>query len=232
MPGTNQPSDEYLRSTDVIDSGHEDVIRFAREAAGDAADAIERAQRFFYAVRDKIVYDVRTPFFLPQHYRASNVLKRGRGFCVPKACLLCAVGRAMGIPSRLGLADIRNHGASQQIVDMMGCDIFAFHGFTEFCLEGKWVKATAAFDMPIFLRHNIAPVEFDGKHDAVYPNLTLRGEPYVDYLTYHGSFADLPLEALLDSWKKQYGEERVQLWMKAFAAAEGLEGPMWGNVSV
>jgi len=232
MSGTGRPSDEYLRPTDVIDSDHEEVIRFAREVVGETMGPLERAQKLFYAVRDKIVYDIRTPFFLAEHYRASNVLGRGRGFCVPKACLLCAVGRAMGIPSRLGLADIRNRGASKQVVDMMGCDVFAFHGFAEFYLDGKWVKATPAFDMPIFLRHNIAPVEFDGKHDAVYPSRTLKGDPYVDYLTYHGSFADLPLEALLDAWRKQYGEERVHQWMKAFAAPERLEGPIWGNLSV
>jgi len=184
---------------------------------------VERARRLFYAVRDGIVYDVRSPFFLPDHYRASSVLKRGRGFCVSKASVLAAAGRAMKIPSRLGLADIRNRGASKQVVELMGTDIFAFHGFTEFFLNGKWVKATPAFDAPIFSRHNIAPVEFDGERDVVYPSHTRNCDPYVEYLVYHGSFADVPLDALLAAWRKTYGEARVDLWMQAFKGGQLLE---------
>ncbi len=212
--------DRYLQPTEIIDSDHEDLIEFAKKVVAGATEPVEQARRLFYAVRDGIVYDVRCPFFLPDHYRASSVLKRGRGFCVPKASLLCAAGRAMKLPTRIGLADIRNRGASKQVVEMMGTDIFAFHGFVEFLLDGKWVKATPAFDAPIFLRHNIAPVEFDGEHDAVYPSHTLNGDPYVEYLVYHGSFADVPLDALLAAWRKTYGEPRVEFWMRAFE--EGL----------
>ena len=220
MTEPNAPEDRYLKPTGMIDSDHDDLIAFAKKAVDGATDPVERARRLFYAVRDGLVYDVRCPFFLPDHYRASSVLKRGRGFCVSKASVLAAAGRAMGIASRLGLADIRNHGASKQVVELMGTDIFAFHGFTEFLLNGKWVKATAAFDAPIFSRHNIAPVEFDGEHDAVYPSHTLNGDPYVEYIVYHGSFADVPLDALLAAWRKTYGEDRVDLWMKAFEAGQ------------
>jgi len=45
----------------------------------------------YYAVRDGIWYDPYYPFYLPEHYRASNVLKSGRGYCVCKASLLCAL---------------------------------------------------------------------------------------------------------------------------------------------
>ncbi len=232
MAETNAPDNRYLQATEIIDSDHEDIVRFAKRVVGEAADPVERARRLFYAVRDGIVYDVRSPFFLPDHYRASSVLNRGRGFCVPKASVLCAAGRAMEIPARLGLADIRNHGASKQVVEMMGTDIFAFHGFVEFHLKGKWVKATAAFDAPIFLRHNIAPVEFDGEHDAVYPTHTLNGDPYVEYLVYHGSFVDVPLDALLAAWRKCYGEARVEFWMSVFDNGELPARPRPDNILV
>ncbi len=210
------PDKEYLQPTSIIDSDNEEIRNFAHEATANAAGPIEQARRIFYAARDKVLYDIRTPFFLPEHYKASNVLKRGRGYCVTKACLLCAMGRALGIPSRLGLADIRNRGASTQVVEMMGTDVFSYHGFTEFYLNEKWVKATPAFDSSVFPRHNIAPVEFDGTKDAVYPSHDLSGNPYVEYITYHGSFADVPLKDLLNGWRKLYGEDRVQFWMKYF----------------
>ena len=216
MADVNMPDKEYLQPTSIIDSDNEEIVNFAQKAAANAVDPIEQARAIFYAARDSVLYDIRTPFFLPEHYKASNVLKRGRGYCVTKACLLCATGRALGIPSRLGLADIRNRGASKQVIEMMGTDVFSYHGFTEFYLNGKWVKATPAFDSSVFPRHNIAPVEFDGTKDAVYPSHDLSGNPYVEYITYHGHFADVPLEDLLNGWRELYGEDRVQFWMKYF----------------
>jgi hypothetical protein len=217
MAGPNLPGKEYLEPTSIIDSDNEEIIQFAEKAVVGAKNQIEQSQGIFYAARDTVLYDIRTPFFLPEHYKASNVLKRGRGYCVTKACLLCAMGRALGIPSRLGLADIRNSGASKQVIEMMGTDIFSYHGFTEFYLNGKWVKATPAFDSSVFPRHNIAPVEFDGIKDAVYPSHDLSGNPYVEYIRYHGSFVDVPLNDLLDGWRKHYGEDRVQFWMTYFS---------------
>jgi hypothetical protein len=217
MAGPNLPGKEYLEPTSIIDSDNEEIIQFAEKAVVGAKNQIEQSQGIFYAARDTVLYDIRTPFFLPEHYKASNVLKRGRGYCVTKACLLCAMGRALGIPSRLGLADIRNSGASKQVIEMMGTDIFSYHGFTEFYLNGKWVKATPAFDSSVFPRHNIAPVEFDGIKDATYPSHDLSGNPYVEYIRYHGSFVDVPLNDLLDGWRKHYGEDRVQFWMTYFS---------------
>ncbi len=232
MVATGAHDDRYLQPTEIIDSDHEDLIRFAKNVVAEATDPVERARRLFYAVRDGIVYDLRSPFLLPDHYRASSVLKRGRGFCVPKASVLCATGRAMKIPARLGLADIRNRCASKQVVETIGTDIFAFHGFVEFYLNGKWVKATPAFDAPIFLRHNVAPVEFDGEHDAVYPSHTLNGDPYVEYLVYHGSFADVPIDALLAAWRKQYGEARLEFWMSAVQDGQLPDRPQADTVLV
>jgi transglutaminase-like putative cysteine protease len=232
MTASNPEIEQYLRPTEVIDSDNPEIIRFARETVGDASDPVEQAKRLFYQVRDTIAYDPRTPFFLPEHYRASYVLKAGRGYCVPKACLMCAAARALGIPARLGLADIRNHGASGQLVEMMGCNLFTYHGFAELYLNGKWVKATVAFDLPIFQRHNVAPAEFDGAHDAVYPAHTLSGEPYVEYVRYHGSYADLPLDDLLAAWKATYGEDRVQFWMKAFTGSGNFKELMAADFKV
>jgi transglutaminase-like putative cysteine protease len=84
----------YLTPTEIIDSNH---------------PKIQRAVLLYLAVRDGIRYDPYTPFHLPEHYRASAVLERGRSFCVPKVSLLCALGRACAIPSRAGFATVKNH---------------------------------------------------------------------------------------------------------------------------
>jgi len=75
------------------------------------------AVHLYLAVRDGILYDPYVPFICPSIIEPAYVLKRGRSFCVPKASLLCALGRACGIPSRVGLADVRNHLATKQLID-------------------------------------------------------------------------------------------------------------------
>lgn len=204
----------YLTPTEVIDSDHPSIIAYTEKVSGAAPDPISKACALFAAVRDEVVYDPITHFYRQSHYRASNVLERKSGYCVSKACLLCALGRAAGIPARLGFADIRNHGAAPQIVEMMGTNIFTFHGFVEFFLEDRWVKATPAFDRSVHEKHNIPLVVFNGREDAVFPSHDLDGNMYVEYIRYHGVYADLPLDDLMRSFRRIYGSERVDQWIE------------------
>jgi len=204
----------FLSPTITIDSDHPAVVSFMQKTAGNEKNKRAVAVKLFNAVRDGIVYDLYAHIFYRFHYSASNTLRRKKGYCVSKACLLCALGRAAGIPSRLGLADIQNHGAVSDVVDMMGSNIFVYHGFVEFFLQGKWIKATPAFDASVCDKHNIALVTFDGYQDAVFPSHDLEGNLYVEYLKYHGSYADLPLEEIIPAYQKVYGDERVDLWLQ------------------
>src|SRR4030042_6086938 len=151
---------KFLAPTSIIDSNHRSLRDFAMETTDGSKDPVERAVKLYMAVRDSILYDPYSPFYLPEHFRASYVLKRGRSFCVPKASFLCALGRASGIPSRVGLADVRNHLATKQLIDFIGSNLFVYHGFVEFSLEGKWVKATPAFNSSLCRRHKVLPLEF------------------------------------------------------------------------
>lgn len=204
----------YLNPTEIIDSDHPSIIEYAQIVTAKAKDDISKACALFDVVRDEIKYDPLTHFYRKSHYQASQVLKRKSGYCVSKSCLLCALGRAANIPSRLGLADIRNHGASQEIMDLMGTNIFTYHGFVEFFLDGRWVKATPAFDPSVYPKHNIPIVTFDGRNDAVFPSHDLNGRPYVEYIAYHGTYADLPLDDLVRGFRKIYGDERVDMWIE------------------
>lgn len=201
---------KYLLSTYILDSDNEEVIRFAEDAAGNVVDPVETAVRLYYAVRDRIWYDPYYPFYLPEHYRASNTIKSRRGFCIPKAALLCAVGRAKGIPARIGFANVRNHLATRQLLDYMGTDIFAYHGFTEFYLEGKWVRATPAFNKELCERHNVAPLEFNGRGDSIFHAYNNDNKPFMEYIEYLGTYADVPVNAILDGWEKVYGRDHIK----------------------
>jgi len=208
--------ERYLRATEIIDSDHPDVQAFAKENLGDSRDPADKAIRLYYAVRDGIWYDPYYPFFLPEHYRASNVLKGRRGFCIPKVSLLCAAGRASGIPSRAGFATVRNHLATRQLLDFLGSNIFTFHGFTEFFLEGKWVKATPAFNRELCQRHGVAPLEFNGREDSIFQPYSTDQRRFMEYIKFHGSFSDIPVRKIIRAFQKTYGRERVRGWIEIF----------------
>ena len=206
----------YLEATDIIDSDHPDIRSFVQEKLDGAKDPVDRAVRLYYAVRDEIRYDPYYPFYMPEHYRASNVLKLRRGFCIPKVSLLCAAGRACGIPARPAFATVRNHLATQQLLDFLGTDLFVFHGFTEFFLEGKWIKATPAFNSELCERHGVKPLEFNGRKDSIFQPFNTDKQRFMEYIEFYGSYVDIPVQEIVSSFKKTYGEKRVQGWIESF----------------
>jgi len=211
----------YLVPTAIIDSDHESIMDYARKSIGGSVEPVEIAVKLYLAVRDGILYDPYAPFYLPEHYRASDVLKRGRSFCVPKASLLCALGRACGIPSRVGFADVRNHLATKQLIEFLGSDLFVYHGFTEFWLEEKWVKATPAFNSDLCKRHRVPPLEFNGREDSIFQPYNLQSQRFMEYVAFHGVYADVPVDRIVAEWEKTYGRDRVRDWIKRFEEAAG-----------
>ena len=160
----DQHFQKYLSPTAIIDNDHQTIKDYAaRVLKNTDGNPIAKAIKLYYAVRDAIWYDPYLPFFRPEHYRASNVLKKGRAFCVGKASLLCALGRVCGIPSRVGFATVRNHLATKQLLEFLGSDLFVYHGFVEFYLDHKWVKATPAFNIELCRKHSVIPLEFNGR---------------------------------------------------------------------
>ena len=212
----------YLTPTHMIDSDHPVIREYAMRTVGSSLDPVDRAIKLFRAVRDDIRYDPYSPFYLAEHYQASWVFQRGRSFCVPKASLLCALGRAWGIPSRVGFATVCNHLATRQLLDFMGSDLFVYHGFVEFYLERKWVKATPAFNRELCWRHGVDPLEFNGREDALFQPFNSRNEKFMDYLEYTGTYADIPVSAIVEGWEKAYGKDRVRRWIRMFEERGGI----------
>jgi transglutaminase-like putative cysteine protease len=206
----------YLAPTTIIDSDHKMIRDYAMETVGANTEPVEMAVKLYLAVRDNVLYDPYSPFYLSEHYRASYVLKRGRSFCVPKASLLCALGRACGIASRVGYADVRNHLATKQLLDFIGSNLFVYHGFVEFYLEEKWVKATPAFNSSLCRRHKVPPLEFNGRDDSLFQTYNLENQKFMEYVKFYGIYEDIPVDQIVAAWKKAYGEDRVRTWIKRF----------------
>ena len=195
---------KYLQPTYFIDSDSNIIKTFAKEVCQNEADPLKKAIKLYYAVRDGIKYD---PYSMEDSRSlmvASTVLQRKFGYCVAKAVVLIALARSQQIPARLGLADVRNHINSKRLRALMETDVFVYHGFVELYLNGKWVKATPAFDLGLCKKACIKPLEFDGTYDSIFHEFNTKGSKHMEYVKDHGHFSDLPYDRIMDASKEAY----------------------------
>lgn len=189
-----------------LDSDHPDVVAFAARATEGAGSDKEKAVALFNAVRDGIRYDPYRISHDPESYRASRLLAEGAGFCIPKAVLLAAAARAAGLECNLGFADVRNHLTSEKLKErMQGIDLFRWHAYVVFHLDGRWVKATPAFNIELCERFGVKPLEFDGETDALFHPFTDDGRAHMEYVLDRGAFEDLPFETIMEDFDRYYG---------------------------
>jgi transglutaminase-like putative cysteine protease len=201
----------FLAATDCIDHMHPAVQAFVAAHDDPAAAPRERAVALYYAVRDRIRYD---PYFIDLSaagLSASTCATSGRGWCVSKAVLLAACCRRIGIPARLGYADVRNHLSTARMRAIMQTDEFRWHGYTAILLDGRWVKATPAFNVELCEKFRLRPLEFDGREDSIYHPFDLEGRQHMEYLRYRGEFADLPLAEMCADFTRFYAHMMDQL---------------------
>ena len=201
----NESFQSYLQPTHYLNSDHPDIQAYAHQQVEGAVGDQEKAVRLYYAVRDQFRYNPYAFMHGDDTFVASNVLSVGEGFCVPKAILLAALGRAVGIATRLGFADVRNHLTSPKLRQLMKTDVFAFHGNTGFYLNGQWVKCTPAFNLSLCEKANIRPLEFDGNSDSLFHPLDNSGHQHMEYLRDRGDFADFPKDKMFEAYQEVYG---------------------------
>ena len=194
----------YLRPTACVESDAPAVQAFAARVTAGTTTVTERAVRLFYAVRDEIRYDPYGVVLTHDGLRATAVLERGAGFCIAKAVVLAAGARAAGIPARLGFADVRNHLTTERLRSQMGTDVFAFHGFTELHLDGRWIKATPTFNQSLCDRFGVKPLEFDGETDSLLHPFDAGGKRHMEYLRDRGTHVDVPLDEVLAVFAEHY----------------------------
>ena len=170
----------YLSPAEFIDSDHEDVRAKARQTAGSASNPAEQARVLYRAVRDEIRYDPYIDYTDPETYRASSVLAKGHGYCVGKASLYVALCRALGIPARLGLADVKNHLATPRL------------------------KATPTFNVSLCQKLGVPPLDFNAENDALLQPFDAGGREFMSYIAQHGTFFDVPAKFLIGEMVRLY----------------------------
>ena len=196
----------YLQPTFFMDSDHSEVVEYTRQVIGNVQTDIEKGIRLYYAVRDDIRYNPYDVNMNPEGFKASETLRKGEAWCVPKAVLLAACARVAGIPSRLAFADVRNHLTSKRLAESMKShNVFIFHGQTVMYLNGKWTKSTPAFNLSLCEKIDILPLEYDGTEDSIFHPFNKNGNKHMEYLKDRGIYDDLPYEILIKAMEDYYG---------------------------
>ncbi len=197
--------EQYLEATPFFNYNDPQVAAYfdTLPVYSNVAD-IENAITIYYAVRDGFRYDTSAAFDGEPTLKASFCFENQQGYCLPKSALMIALCRKIGIPARIGLADVKNHLANPKLLEILRTDVFSMHGYVDLFIQGKWVKATPAFDQALCERNNINPLEFDGIKDSIFHEFTDGGDKHMEYLVDHGTFADMPVSFIQENVLKHY----------------------------
>ena len=201
----------YLHPTEAIDSDNSGIREVAMRLTTALPDPARKSVALFYFVRDEIHYSVYMISTYFGDFKASATLTRRRGYCVQKAVLLAALARAVGIPSRLAFAKIRNQRVPEHLVKQTGMNILPSHGYTQLYLHGTWVSVTPAFDRSLCEKSGLPPAEFDGVHDALLSDTDLYGRPFIEYLEKYEPQRDFPFSWLRERLLPIWGEKHAWL---------------------
>jgi len=204
---------EFLAPTRFVDSDSSEVREFVARGLKGASDLSPtgKAIRLFDAVRDQIRYN---PFDIgttADEYRASRIAGKPTNYCVPKAILLTAALRAAGIPAAVGFADVRNHLNSSKLAELMGTDLFIYHGYVAVWLDGRQFKVTPAFNTEMCARFGVRQLIFDGKSDALFHEFDSKSQRHMEYVNDRGWFLDPPIGQLLEDFRAAY----PKLWQSS-----------------
>ena len=201
---TSNAREAYLHPTYYLDSDSSIVRETAETVAQGKKTDTDKAVALFYWVRDTIPYYAYDVAEDPADYKASAIITGKSAWCVPKALALAAMARALGIPSRLHFADIKNHQIGENLLQLMKTNLFYYHGYTEVFIHGDWMKATPAFNKELCENRGQYTVEFDGYSHGMLPAANRAGDQHIEYIEDRGVFEDLPFELLFKFFREKY----------------------------
>ena len=125
---------EYLEGNLMINVEDPELVKLAAEAAGDVTEPFALADKLRRFVSDYIADKNLDIGFAT----ASEICRNRQGDCSEHGVLLAALGRIRGLPSRVvvGLAYVPLFGGAE--------NIFGYHMWTQFWIDGKWYDVDAA----------------------------------------------------------------------------------------
>jgi len=200
----------YLTETPELNFSHPVIQAYIADIK--ASTPQQQVIELYYAIRDGIKYNPFTFVDGRQSLTASNAASLNETYCIPKSALMVACCRGLGIPARLGLADVKNHLATPKLLELLRSDLFVMHGYAELFIHHKWVKCTPVFNIELCEKFGIPPLAFDGEHDSIFHPFTPRGEKHMEYVCDHGTFDSVPVDFILQGAKAAYPHLSYQNW--------------------
>lgn len=110
----------------------------------------------------------------------------------------------VGVPARVGYADVRNHLTSPRLYEKIKTDTFFWHSYAELYLSERWLKVTPAFDRALCDRLGLKPLEFDGDTNSLFHPFDRAGRRHMEYLNDRGTFSDVPFDTIKGDFLAQY----------------------------
>lgn len=158
-----EPGPEWLAPTPWIQSADPLIARLAREAASGAETPRARMRAAEAWVRRYI----RNKTLAVGYASALETAQSRSGDCTEHALLLAALGRALGVPTRVatGLAYAEGYGESGRA--------FVPHAWTQAWIDGRWHSFDAALDG--FDAGHLALAVGDGDPSRFYAGISLLG---------------------------------------------------------
>ena len=175
--------DVDVKKSTLFDLESEELQNFVNSVIGHGLDERAIAVKLYYAVRDKISYEVFDTDISEQGLRASQIVKNRRGFCLHKALLYAAACRSQGIGCRLIASRVTNHIATPELKNLVGGDVF-LHWYNEVKVGDVWLQVSPVFNKLLCKLYGMEALEFDGYSSAI-------SQPFSDGLAMN--YLDTPL---------------------------------------
>ncbi len=174
--------DEYLKATPFLEAKSQAIEELARKAVGEEKNPLRAAKKIETFVRQYIYKKDLSVGFAS----AEETARSQQGDCTEHAVLAAAMGRAIGLPTRivvgLGYAPV---GYSSQGKSSNG--MFGFHMWAEAWLgENQWVTMDAAlngFDVGHIAFAKSSLQEASPEMDLTIPLLQMMGQLKIDVLS-------------------------------------------------
>ena len=160
---------EYLEPNLMMNIADKELIELAKKAGGGEEDPIVLGDRLRKFVTDYVTTKSLNVGFAT----ASETARTREGDCSEHGVLLAALGRITGLPSRVavGLSYVPVFGGQD--------DIFGYHLWTQFYINGKWVDFDAALResecSPIRITFAVSSLKHSGVADLSLPLISKIG---------------------------------------------------------
>jgi transglutaminase-like putative cysteine protease len=171
-----QDMSEYLDGNLMMNTADPKLIELAKQAAGGEKEPFALADR----LRRFVTEYVETKSLNIGFATASEVARTKEGDCSEHGVLLAALGRLNGLPSRVavGLAYVPVFGKQE--------DIFGYHLWTQFFIDGRWIDVDAALRetdcSPARIAFAVSSLKNAGLADLSLPLITKLGGIDLDIL--------------------------------------------------